>query len=258
MSVSVKVCSFNLRVATPQDGINEYCHRRERIFELLREHRPALIGFQEVTDSMREDLHRSLPDYVLLGCGRAADYRGESPVLAFRRELFELIAYQSFWLSPTPSVPGSRYEEDQSRCPRVTFSALLKHREADTVFRFYNTHYDHVGEQARLRSTEQLLAELSRHPEPFVLTGDFNATPSTPEIAALSACHERTVTDATATIGSTFHAFGALAPCDRPKIDYIFTDLPCDPSESFAVYDEPVGGVYVSDHFPVFAKVTLQ
>lgn len=257
MSIPLSVCSFNLRVATPKDGINEYCHRRERIFALLNEKKPDLIGFQEVTDSMREDLYRSLSDYVILGCGRNADYRGESPLLAFRRDRFDLIEFQSFWLSPTPSLPGSRYEEDQSRCPRVTFMALLKHRDAATIFRFYNTHYDHQGAAARRASTEQMLRAIASRPEPFVLTGDFNATPDAPEIRELVNGRTRPIVDATATLGPTFHAFGELAPEKQVKIDYIFTDLPCDKARAHAVTDGPVNGVYISDHFPVFAEILL-
>lgn len=255
--VTLRVCSFNLRVATPVDGINEYCHRRERILETIARHTPDLIGFQEASEAMREDLRTSLPAYTILGCGRKTDYRGESPILAFRSDRFELIEFQSFWLSPTPSVPGSRYEEDQSKCPRVTFMALLKHHEAETVFRFYNTHYDHVGSRCRCLSTEQMLREIGARPEPFVLTGDFNATPDTPEIRELVNCRTRAIVDATAALGPTFHAFGALVPEEQIKIDYIFTDLPCDTARSYAVTDGPVDGVYISDHFPVFAETTL-
>ena len=41
------------------------------------------------------------------------------------------------------------------------------------------------------------------------------------------------------------------------KIDYIFTDLTADKTESYRVEDAPVDGVYISDHFPVVAFVEV-
>lgn len=253
--MKLKVCSFNLRYATRSDGDNQYIYRRERIFPAIREQAPDLIGFQEVNDPIRTDLRQSLDGYTLLGCGRTSDYTGESPLLAFRTEDFELIAFESFWLSPTPSIPGSTYGMDQSTCPRVTFAALLKHHDAETPFWFYNTHYDHLGEQSRRQSTEQLLAHIGRHGRPFVLTGDFNATPDSEEIRALTARPQSSVVDATALLGGTFHGYGT---CNPPmKIDYIFTNLPCDPTESYAWEDVPENGVYLSDHLPICSFITL-
>ena len=41
------------------------------------------------------------------------------------------------------------------------------------------------------------------------------------------------------------------------KIDYIFTDMACDASKSFVVPDEPVDGIYISDHRPVVSYIEI-
>ncbi len=255
MSVKLKVFTFNLRVATKVDGDNIFWNRTGRIQELLAAEKPDLIGFQEVTDEMRAWLRTSLPGYTVLGCGRGKDYRGESMALAYRTDDFELIGLEQFWLSPTPSIPGSRFSGDQSGCPRMTTAVTLKHHDADELIRFYNTHLDHQGPVARLLGATQLMQAVSNWGGKFVITGDFNALPDTVEMQTITACKTLPMIDATALLGGTFHNYGRR---ETPsKIDYIFTNAECDPAESAIIEDIPEGGIYLSDHNPVCAYITL-
>lgn len=255
MSVELKICTFNLRVATEHDGINNFPYRTHRILDTIRTEKPDVIGFQEARDEQRLWLRESLTDYTLLGCGRNANYRGESVVLAYRTDVFEMIAFEQFWLSPTPSVPASRFGADQSTCPRTTVAASLKHHDADEILHVYNTHLDHKGPIARLLGATQLIQRISAQGGKFVLTGDFNATPDAAEIQSITACPTLPIVDATVGLGGTFHDYGKL---DNPeKIDYIFTNAECDPVESYLIEDHPADGVYISDHNPVFAYITL-
>lgn len=247
----IKVCSFNLRVISDSDGINIFTNRQERILETVNEQAPDLIGFQEASNSMRQFLRGSLDGYTVIGCGRDSDYHGESVPVAYRNDRFELIRSECFWLSPTPEVPGSRYK-DQSSCPRITTAALLCPRGGEP-FWFLNTHLDHKSSSARLLGANQLIKYISSHPESFVMTGDFNATPESDEISLLVS-HER-INNATADIGGTFHGFGKLSPENMRQIDYIFTDM--NFGGAFAVPDEPKNGIYISDHRPVIAELYI-
>ena len=255
MAVKLKVFTFNLRVASKADGENIFWNRTDRIQALLADEKPDLIGFQEVTDQMRDWLRTSLPGYTVLGCGRGKDYRGESMALAYRTDAFELIGLEQFWLSPTPDKPGTRFGADQSGCPRMVADVTLKHHDADELLRFYNTHLDHQGAVARLLGATQLMQAISGWGGRFVLTGDFNALPDTVEMQTITSCKYLPIVDATAQLGGTFHGFGTL---ETPvKIDYIFTNAKCDPAESRIVEDNPVNGIYLSDHNPVCAYITL-
>jgi len=254
-AMKIKVFTMNLRTEVKGDGINYFPNRQERILDTIKTHRPDLIGFQEVTDNMREWLNTALCGYTLLGCGRGPDYHGESTPIAYRKGGFEPLWLENFWLSLTPNVPGSSYGIDQSGCPRITTAALLKPISGGEPFIFCNTHLDHKGKTARLLGSVQLLQYLTQKPHGFILTGDFNATPEAPEIEIFTSVKERRIIDATAGLPGTFHGFGRLT--EPKKIDYIFTDLPCDVSESFVVPDTPVEGVYISDHNPVCAFVEV-
>lgn len=253
---TLKFMTFNLRVECASDGINSFSNRFERVLEVIQKEKPTVVGFQEVKDGMRAMLRERLNGYTVQGCGRDADYHGESMLFAYRTDEIELIALDNIWLSPTPRVPGSTFGGDQSKYPRMLTTALLKHNNIETPFRFVNTHLDHVGQMARYLESMQLCQLLSTYPEKFVLTGDFNATPDSPEIRLItSALSYRDVVDCTLGFEGTFHDFGRLPEADRPKIDYIFTDGKCD--DAYIVPDVPVEGQYYSDHNAICAFITL-
>ena len=257
MSAQLKVMSFNLRIANNGDGINYFFNRFDRVVEVLEKEQPDIVGFQEVSDSMRAALRDRLPGYTVQGCGRDQNYHGEAMIIAYRKELVELISLQNIWLSLTPHIPGSRYGGDQSGCPRMFTAALLKHDDIKEPFYFINTHFDHEGETARYLAAVQLTQFMSENDNHFVLTGDFNATPESPEIQLLSeSLSYRGGKDCTANLDGTFHNFGRIPPEKCPKIDYIFSDAVC--KESYKVEDIPVEGMYYSDHNAVCAILEME
>lgn len=256
MSVTLKCMTFNLRVACEGDGINMFFRRAGRVLEVLENEAPDIVGFQEVTDPMRAWLREHLPRYTLQGCGRERSCHGESMLLGYRTDSCELLRLENFWLSPTPQVPGSTYGEDQSPCPRMVTAVLLRQDGSEQPFWFYNTHLDHVGSQARYLGAMQLVQTISARGEPFVLTGDFNALPNSPEIRLITrALRARSAVDCSAALAGTFHGFAQLPPEERQKIDYIFTDGVC--RQCYAVEDIPVEGQYYSDHNAVVALIEL-
>ncbi len=248
---SIKVMTFNLRVTAKSDGINCFPCRKERILTCLEKESPDLIGFQEAGDDARFFLREALSDrYVVLGCGRNGNYRGESCLIAYRKDSFELVNFSTRFLSDTPTVPGSRYENsDQSRCPRLFAHAELSGEEG-TVFHFINTHLDHKGVEARSLGMKQILAYARELSGTVILTGDMNARPK--EECILLA-KEAGLCDTTEEISHTFHGFGAHT--EGVKIDYIFTNAPFEKGRR--VEDLPVDGVYISDHYPLTSSVEI-
>lgn len=256
MALRLKVCSFNVRCPSPSDGINYFPNRTGRILEFIRKENPDLIGFQEAADMSREWLREALTDYTVIGCGRDADLHGESAVIAYKTKVFQMISAETFWLSAAPSVAGSRYGTDQSIYPRVATAALLKAEQAEKPFLFINTHLDHLGAVARMQGAIQILQYIDKMNTPFIWTGDMNALPDAPEIEIITGCEYRKITDITATLGGTFHNYGRKEQSD--KIDYIFSDMPAIPEESYIVADNAVEGIYISDHSPVIGFVTVE
>ena len=251
----IKVFTFNIRVNVDK-GANDFALRKHRIAELINNEMPDIVGFQEATGAMRADLAKMLDGYYVLGCGREKNYGGESAAVAYRTDKFELISLENFWLSATPSIAGSRYGEDQSTCPRITTALLLVSREGGKPFWFINTHLDHIGSTARLLGATQLMQFISEKNEPCILVGDFNAGPTSKEIRAFTANEHLNLIDCTANICGTFHDYGKME--SPAKIDYIFTNMPCDVTRSFAYSDDAPNGTYYSDHLPVCAYIEVE
>lgn len=251
----MKIVTFNIRYDCGQDGINNFSCRKDFILEKLRKEDPDIICFQEVLPHVAQWLREALWDtHYVVGCPREAALDGEQTCVAFDPRKFNLMKMDTFWLSETPSIPGSRYP-GQSPCPRVCTHLLLRENSSGQVFRLINTHLDHEGAQVRVRSVEQIMAAADREeffPDaPLILTGDFNAEPDSPEIVFLEKLPGVSIPSKSA--GVTFHNFGRGPEC---QIDYIVTqgNIQCSHVEKWTDCRD---GVYLSDHYPVCAWLTF-
>lgn len=260
MNSKIKIVSFNFRTWFGADGdeINNYVHRVGPIFEKFFVEMPDVVGFQEVTARQMIYLERILAEYQFVGQYRDADFGGEGTFIAVRKDRFQILGFNTFWLSPTPYVPGSRFEE-QSTCPRICNVVRLLHKETGKIFRMFNTHLDHIGEEARVLGMKCILTEVERlnaiAPFPTVITGDMNATP---ESKAMTMCREFApvhLTDVTAEFPTTFHGFGMK---ENIKIDYIYmSDELSSKVTAIGKWDDVTHGCYLSDHYPIWAEVDI-
>lgn len=244
----MKLVTFNIRCAWHQDGINSFLHRAGGIASKIAAETPDVICFQECTDKIFAHLKILLPEYHIVFNQRNADRRGEGLATALRKNTAELLGLDAFWLSPTPNVAGSRYEE-QSQCPRICQCVTV--RCEDRIFRVYNVHLDHVSDLARKLGMDATLKRIGEDLEkqnfPFFLLGDFNATPKG---APIRACREHGLTELTEAVDYTFHNYGRKsAPY---KIDYVFSDAKTA-ATPFTVtpWTEETDGIYLSDHYPL-------
>lgn len=248
----MKLVTFNIRYDCGQDGINNFCFRKSLIQETIAREAPDILCFQEVLPHIARWLREVLADYYVVGCPREEGLLGEQVCIAYRPDRYNLMKMDTYWLSETPFVPGSRYPE-QSICPRTCTELTLQELSSGQVFRLVNTHLDHEGSGARIRGAEQILKKLDTEPffpgVPAILTGDLNAEPDSPEIGLLCA----NMRNLTAGIGATFHDFGRCAPV---QIDYIFArgGIQCGRVEKWT---DCRGGVYLSDHYPICAELSF-
>lgn len=247
----MKIVTFNIRCDYKQDGDNDFEFRKPLILGNILKEKPDVIGFQEVLPHVVEWLRNNLTDYNVIGCGREKDLTGEQACIAYRKNLFNLVKMETFWLSETPGVPGTRYE-NQSECPRTCTVAYLHDLKSSKVVRIYNTHLDHIGSGARTLGLSQIMKKINQDDflgqVPFILIGDFNALPDSEEINVLK--EYPNAYDCTANVTGTFHDYGRLS--EEEKIDYIVADksLVCIEARKWT---DSENGVYISDHYPVSA-----
>ena len=259
--------TFNLRVSTAADGENAWPHRADRAAEAIVRAGADVVGTQELLQGMRKDLADALPDYAWIGASREAKPDGEMCAILYRKSHFAAADSGTFWLSDTPDVPGSVGWD--AALPRIcTWCELASRRDPKLRVIVYNTHLDHVGEEARFRGLALILRRigerLERDAAPCILMGDFNAAPNSSAVRMLRCVGEPAVQPAlqdvyasvygTRPVGRTFHGFRGGS--DGEPIDYIAV------SREFTVLDAAVDrslirGRYPSDHYPVLANVRL-
>jgi endonuclease/exonuclease/phosphatase family metal-dependent hydrolase len=173
----VKVMSFNIRYGTAKDGPNAWEGRREFLVETIRAFGPDLLGTQETLGFQRDYLAENLPGYAVLGVGRddGAD-KGEMMALYYRTDRFEPLRSGHFWLSQTPDEIGSKSWD--TSLPRMATWVVLKDKNNPDAppIAFINTHFDHIGREARLESARLIRAKAAEIGAGcrVVVTGDFN------------------------------------------------------------------------------------
>lgn len=253
----MKFVTFNIRYDTPGDGINAFSHRAGMILEKIEAERPDIICFQEVRPHVFAFLKKQLADYDIAGCGRGAAYDDERNPVAIRRDKFELIGLETEWLSPTPDVPGSRYEQ-QSICPRIVTRATILPLGGARPFYVFNTHLDHVSEAARTLGAGQVIARmrarLARQDIPLILAGDFNAYPDSAPIRALLGDATLGLTDHTEGLLNSYHDYGKSF---APRIDYIMS-RGFRAMGALRVWDDVRSGIYLSDHYPLSIELEME
>lgn len=252
---SMKVVTFNIRGDFGIDGDNNFYYRKPLILKKLAEEKPDIVGFQEVMPHVAQWLRDNLTDYYVIGCGRGEKLDDEQETVIFRKDRFNLIEMRTFWLSETPYVPASRYQE-QSDCPRVSTEAVLMENTTGKVIRVLNTHLDHIGVGARKLGLRQILNHLknvSLFPDaPVILMGDFNAWPDGEELTVFDEFPG--YTNAAEGIGITYHGYHRTYQPEPIDYIYIKGGLKCERKEKWT---DITNGVYLSDHYPVCAEVVL-
>jgi endonuclease/exonuclease/phosphatase family metal-dependent hydrolase len=256
---ALRVLSFNIRYDNPDDGDHAWPHRRPLVAQVVRFHGTDLLGAQEALEHQVQQLHADLPGFSWVGVGRGdGKAAGEFAPIFFREDRLELLESGTFWLSPSPDEPGSKGWD--AALPRIATWATLRDRAAGNRFLAVNTHFDHVGEQARQESARLVVERATALADdlPIILLGDFNAAPDSRAFETLVAAlrDARDVSEA-AHFGPD-GTFGTFEPRSEPshRIDYIFV------SEGVRVLREATladhwDGRHASDHWPVFAEVRM-
>jgi endonuclease/exonuclease/phosphatase family metal-dependent hydrolase len=256
----VRAMTFNIRYGSAPDGDNAWPLRRDLTFRVIHDFAPTVLGVQEALRFQLDEIARELPQYDEIGVGRDDGVEaGEYSAILYDRRVLTVLEHGTFWLSDTPSEPGSATWGN--RIPRLVTWARFRNRSG-LAFYVFNTHWDHESQPARERSAALVLERIARRsaPDPVLLMGDFNAGEDNPAFRALLSSdsaggrlHDTfRILHPDAPETGTFHAFRGDRTGD--KIDAILA------SPEWRVLDAGIvllreGGRYPSDHYPVTATL---
>jgi endonuclease/exonuclease/phosphatase family metal-dependent hydrolase len=255
---SFDVMTYNIRYDNPGDGINQWGKRKDKVYTLIRKYDPEIFGVQEALHHQLEDLKKNLAGYDYVGVGRDdGKQKGEYSAIFYKKSRFKIKNSDTFWLSETPSVPGSKNWD--AAITRVATWAVFTDKKSKKNFILINTHFDHIGKEARAKSAELLLtqAEKIAKATPLIITGDFNCTREDKPYQVIMSQKPIALQDpAPANPPGTFCSFQLNSIECRP-IDYIFSSLDWTTNEYKVITDND-GSNYPSDHLPVQVTLSLK
>jgi len=245
--------SYNIRYNNPNDGVNKWDERKDELVALINNYEPLVFGIQEgLLDQVQYIRDQSgVYDYSGVGRDDGKD-KGEFAAIFYNKQELTLLTEGTFWLSETPEKVSKDWD---AALPRICSYAQFKINDSGKTFWFFNAHFDHIGKVARANSATlivQKIKEIAGSASPVILTGDFNATPSSQPILNITSylkdAFSNTQKAFYGPIG-TFSGFNTSAKLED-RIDYIFY-LNVTPKSLSHIDHRRQNGLWVSDHLPV-------
>lgn len=212
----------------------------------------VLVCLQEVLHKQLGDILSGLgKDWTYVGRGRDRKPKnGEYAPILFRESVWEVVSWQTKWLSPTPDKPSKGWG---ANLPRIVTIALLRYRTTQDTINVLCTHFDHQSKYSRDQSGELLRAIIKDLNGPVILAGDFNGTESEEWYHILS----KTLNDAAKLSAIPSDAIGTYVGFSNNSnkvIDYIWTNMNVD---TFTLASNKVRGEPFSDHRPLICDLTF-
>lgn len=255
----VTAMTYNIRYDSPHDGDNIWENRKKGMIRLLKNYHSDIIGTQEGLIHQLDYIKSELPDYKMTGVDRDNNGTGEYSSIFFNSKTLNLIEANTFWLSETPETPSKGWD---SSLNRICSYALFELKVSGKKFYVFNTHFDHLGELARLNSAtliNQKIKDINQNNLPVILMGDFNCEPSSKPIKKINEALQdgllASPSELQGPIG-TYSGFDLKAPLDR-RIDYIF--IKGFEVENYSHIDSKItNGNWPSDHLPILINASLK
>ncbi|RYY00405.1 MAG: endonuclease/exonuclease/phosphatase family protein [Gammaproteobacteria bacterium] len=174
----LNVMTFNIRYNNVGDSLNAWPYRKDKVASQILFHDVHLLGVQEALHLQMQELGSRLPKFKSLGVGRGGGEKSEYSAIFYDTTRLLALASETFWLSQTPNVVGSKGWD--AAFARIVTWAKFKDRKSGKTFFFFNTHFDHMGKEARRESAKLLLQKVVdiAGQTRAIVTGDFNAVPT--------------------------------------------------------------------------------
>jgi len=251
-----QLMSINIRYDNPKDGINQWKYRRDELVQLIQYYRPGIVGLQEAEIQQLAYIEEAMPDYGRIGVGRDdGKDKGEFCAIMYDTKVYELIDNQTFWLSDTPSEVSVGWDAAMERV--CTYGVFMNLETKDTIAVF-NTHFDHRGPIACMKSAKLILKKIQALPDKehaVVVMGDLNCEPQESPIQVLGTQLKDGMSESQSGLygpEGTFNGFKNDIVITK-RIDYIFAKN-VEVKSYRHIDDKKNDNNCISDHLPILIE----
>ena len=249
----MRVMSYNLRCRDDENG-NRVSERTPRVMGILKDFRPDLIGFQEMTPKWEERLKPLEDEYGKIIMYRSHESLEATPIY-YKKSAFELLFSHHFWLSETPDKAskgwGARYH-------RICTMARLIHRESGQHITYFNTHFDF--NPTFQRESAKLLCGMRDviEGDAIICTADFNfEVASEPHSLMKSVYSDFREEIDPENMQGTMNNY-SRDPARHRLIDFLFYNGEALVPSAYKVVSRTYLGKFPSDHFPICCDFSVK
>jgi len=257
----VTVMSYNIRLASVDDGPNHWNIRKQKLADLIKYYDADFIGVQEAQIPQLDFIKQNNPQLDFIGKPRSEDLNSEYSAIFYNKNKYNVLEQKTMWLSETPEVVSKGWDAAYNRI--ITYG-LFQNKKTKQKFWVINTHFDHVGKIARQKSLEmidQLIQSVNQKTQiPTFFMGDFNVNQNEENIITFQKKYNDTRLTAEFVYGPDFTWEDFKFQSKGTEIlDYIFykkdKNVVC---KSFNTIDDFYDFKYPSDHLPILAKFIIK
>lgn len=252
----ITVMSCNVRCLSPLDlGKRSWFYRADLLVSDIDREDPGIIGFQEVTKWQYRYLVDAMEQYDSVITYRDDSAIAEGCPIFYNTQQFALVDKGSFWLSETPEVMSKDWGAAHYR---ICSYVILTHKVSNKAFVVFNTHLDHVSDEARIKGIKVVLDKIAQFGGlPSVIMGDLNAEAGSQTYSSVTQHFlDAKLVAATAEGDATYQAWGEEGKGKR--IDYFMISPSGFRVHEYHVVDIIHDGVYASDHSPIVMSLILE
>lgn len=269
MSSNVRYATARDKASDPDTGDRDWTNRKSAYCTMINTLRPAIIGLQEAQKEQVKDIKAACSGYNHYGLGRERGYditsdgtalfgtgntyaREESTTLLYRTDLITLNSSGTVWHSDTPTSTNSHFSEMEDGQCRTSTWARMTYKPTNQQFFILNTHTS-LYSAAQAKEIQVILNTISSKNTgnlPVILTGDWNLEESNSILAPIAnAFHSARKTAPQTDYFETYHGWNGK---QNRQYDHIFHGGNLA-STLFCTVNRKWSGIFISDHYPVYA-----
>ena len=254
---SLRVATYNIQYPT------RWNERLIPLVKTLDKYDFDVFGSQEPFMPQIEDMMKHIGDrYDWIGTCIAGDdnvrNKHFNPIF-YKKDRLELLDWDTIWFTDKAGTPGYG-----AWSARLLTWALFRDKETDKQFYLFNSHFDHLGFEAREVAAHilvQAVREIARG-MPAFCTGDFNCTEWDKPYKIILASEFindsfRAVAEPINGVYPSHSGYKAPKPGNSTHIDHVFFTPNAVRISHWELIIEGYNGMWGSDHLPIFVDCKI-